>query len=223
MRNASEIVPDAERAAVEAAIADAEQRTSAEIVPVIATQSGRYDRAEDLFGILLGLAAMSGAWAFGQDLNPLWGDDYRLTIGLIPLLIIFILAFIIGAWLATRFPMLARPFIGAEQMRDEMKRAGAEAFLNFRVRKTAGASGLLIYISLYERMVWVVGDDAVAAALPDSTLEPVRDRIVQGFKTGAVADALQAAVRLAGDALESNFPRRPDDTNELHNAVRFVD
>ena len=37
---------------IEAAIGEAEQKTAGEIVPVVATASGRYDRGEDLFGLV---------------------------------------------------------------------------------------------------------------------------------------------------------------------------
>ena len=45
---------DEQRRAVAQAVAEAEGKTSAEIVPVVATASGRYDRAEDIVGLWTG-------------------------------------------------------------------------------------------------------------------------------------------------------------------------
>ena len=55
MKLASQIFNDQERKRVDDAVAQAEKRTSAEIVPVVATSSGRYDRAEDIVGLFVGL------------------------------------------------------------------------------------------------------------------------------------------------------------------------
>ena len=58
MANASEFLTQDELKSVEQAVADAEHKTSVEIVPVIASVSGRYDRAEDLAGLWLGTVLM---------------------------------------------------------------------------------------------------------------------------------------------------------------------
>lgn len=223
MKKASGIFPASEKSQIEDTIREAESRTSAEIVLVLASRSGRYDRAEDLFGILLGLVAMSGVWVFGQDLQPAWGDEYRLAVGLIPLLVVFGVFFLFGAWLATRYPLLARPLIGRTEMYDEMRKAAAQSFFQFRVRQTADAVGMLIYVTLYERMVWVVGDDAIAREFSDRQWETVCDRIVRGFKEAKPAEGLREAITMAADHLEGKFPRREGDKDELPNEIRFVD
>ena len=69
MKRASQFFSDTDRQAIEAAVAAAEQRTSAEIIPVVATASGRYDRAEDLFGVIVALVALSVAWLGFQDIR----------------------------------------------------------------------------------------------------------------------------------------------------------
>ena len=53
MQRASELFNDEQRATIDQAVADAESKTSAEIVPVVATASGRYDRAEDIVGMAM--------------------------------------------------------------------------------------------------------------------------------------------------------------------------
>ena len=55
-------ITDDDRNAINTAVAAAESKTSAEIVPVVADSSGRYDRAEDLCGLWLGLILMIITW-----------------------------------------------------------------------------------------------------------------------------------------------------------------
>ena len=58
MLSAARFFSDADRKRINECVGTAELKTSAEIVPVVATSSGRYDRAEDLVGLLLGIVLM---------------------------------------------------------------------------------------------------------------------------------------------------------------------
>ncbi|MFM9994555.1 MAG: TPM domain-containing protein [Phycisphaerales bacterium] len=211
---------------VERAVADAETRTSAELVVVVTTRSGRYDRAEDLFGLVLALAAVTAAWAVWQDLAPDtrdWTGGQTLTFGLVPLLGLFVAWAFVGATLATRFPILARPFIPRSQFDAEVRRGGFEAFHLFRVGRTAGRTGILIYISLLERTALVVGDDTINATLAPSTWDAACRTIVRGIRAGKPEQGLAEAVVLCGRALAESFPVRPGDTDVLPNTVHLVD
>ena len=62
MTRASQFFTADEKQAIEAAVTRAEARTSAEIVPAVATASGRYDRPEDIAGLWLGALCLIAAW-----------------------------------------------------------------------------------------------------------------------------------------------------------------
>ena len=62
VRPASERFDVRHRERVALAVARAESMTTVEIVPVVATTSGRYDRAEDVCGMCCGVLAMLGGW-----------------------------------------------------------------------------------------------------------------------------------------------------------------
>ena len=226
MTRASKYLTDAQKAAVEAAIGEAEKRTSAEIVVVLATRSGRYDRAEDFFGVLLALVAVAAAWLIWQDAHPAsgaWTMGQELTLGLLPVLGLFVFWFLVGAGLATKFPRLAHPFIPRAQYEAEVRRRGFEAFHLFRVGHTKGRTGVLIYVSLVERMAWVGGDDAIASALPDTTWDAACRAVVEGFAKGAHDQGLINAVNMCTEALAAKFPPIPGRENELDNSVKILD
>jgi putative membrane protein len=226
MTRASKFLSDQDKASVERAIAEAEKQTSAEIMVVVATRSGRYDRAEDFFGVLLALLAVAGAWTLWQGLHPAsgdWSSGHELAIGLLPVLGLVVFWFLVGVGLATRFPILAKPFVARAQFEAEVRRRGFEAFHLFRMGRTKGRNGVLIYVSLVERMAWVVGDDAVTEALPQTTWEGATRAIGEGFSTGKHADGLAQAVKLCADALAPKFPRAADDRDEIPNTVKVLD
>lgn len=226
MKQASDVLTTEQRQRVEQAIAQAEQQTSAEIVVAIATRSGRYDRAEDTFGVLLALLAVSAAWVYYQDLRPASGDwamGTELHLGLVPVLVLFVFWWLVGLGLATRFPVLARPFVTRAHLEAEVRRRGFEAFHLFRVSGTQSRRGVLVFISLMEHMALVSGDEAVNAALPGEAWAAATQAVSESARRGEHEKGLVRAVGLVGAALATRFPRDPADRDELPNAVHFLD
>jgi putative membrane protein len=74
-------------------------------------------------------------------------------------------------------------------------------------------------ISELEHRVVILGDEGVHAALGVTTWEAHVATIIAGIKAGRTGAALVGVVGQLGDALATRFPRRPDDVNELPDAV----
>jgi putative membrane protein len=225
MKRAATFFTDGDRAAIEAAVASAEKRTSAEIIPVVATSSARYDRAEDVFGIVVAIAALCAVWIVfpGGSIADGWSAGGASAFGLAGAIAAIVVGFAVGAALATRFPVLRTPFASKTEMREEVERAANEAFFAFRVRSTAEATGILLYISLYERMVRVVGDDPIASKLAQGDWDEIRDRVIAGLADGGAAEGLVGAIERCGELCAAHFPRAEGDGNELSNELRIID
>jgi len=212
-----------DRDAVEAAVAEAEARTAAQIVVAVAPRSGRYHRAADWFGLALAIIAVAAAWMLWQELGPTradWQTGQEPRLGLAWVLLIFAAWFVIGSAAATRWPALVRPFVPRDELHGSVRRRGFEAFHQLHVGRTRRATGLLIYVSIFERMVWVCPDDGIAARLRSDRWTPVSDVIAEGFRSGKPGPALVAAVRKAGQILADHAPRDGREVNELPDAVR---
>ncbi len=226
---ASTLLTDSQRADVERAITDAEQNTSAQVVLVIASRSGAYDRAEDLFALVFALIAIVPTrilWDFLSDRAVAWTNHEPAPMGLVATISFFALWLILGASLATRFPALAKPFIPRAQAEAEVRRRGLEAFHLARVGHTSRRNGLLIFVSLYERTAWISGDEALSRAIPhDDVWVPACNAVTDAFKRRDHAQGLIKAVRLCAAALAQHFP--PDVTSpsadELPNHIHFMD
>ena len=226
MQRASNFFSEAERHSIAEAVSAAEKKTSGEIVPVIATASGRYDRAEDLFGLVSAILLLVAGRIVFQDIRPVdgdWASGQRLVLGIIPIVAIILVGFSLGAALSTWIPALKLPFLSRTEMEAEVDRSAAEAFQRFRVRGTAASTGVLIYISLYERTVQIIGDDAIASKLNEDDWNQVRDLVLDGIRSGQAAEGLQQAIALCGDLLARHFPIEPGDVDELTNELRIID
>lgn len=226
MNRARNFFTAGEQEKINQAVAEAEKASAGEIVPVVATASGRYDRAEDLGGFLLALLILTTSWVAFQGVTPVDGDwehGLRLTLRLRWVLLILVGGFIVGAALTSRAGWLRRLLATEREMRAEVERAAWEAFARLRVARTAGGTGILLYLSLFERMVCVVGDEPIAQKLDQKAWDEVRDMLVAGLRGKRAGEALCQAIARSGELLKTHFPVQPGDVNELANELRILD
>ncbi|MFT4589578.1 MAG: putative membrane protein [Candidatus Binatia bacterium] len=224
MKKVSQLFAENDRKRIADAIEKAEQKTSAEIVTVVATASGRYDRAEDIVGFLTALLAVTAGWlacpAFHSE--SAWETGPSIS-GLFPVLVSMVAGFVAGSALASRLPSLRLPFIPKKELEEEVQRAAQAAFMSSRIRKTAGGTGILLFVSFYEHRVVVLPDDAIVEKLPGQDWGKLCDAIVSGMKANRPTEALEEAVTRCGDILGGVLPRQDDDDDELSNELILID
>ena len=223
MVTAPSILPEADRRRVEAAIEEAERRTSAEFVVIVARRSGRYDRSEDVVGLVLGLAFLVVASILQTSpvVSGSWESPLGASVGLPAAVALVAAGYVVGAVLATRFPRLARPFRTRGEMLDEVRRRAADCFTDFRLRDAQG-TGILVYVSLLERLVWITADDTLAPKLPAGVLEAVRDEVVAGLRRGSLADGLVAGVVRGADGVAAAAPPAEAPAGRVPNTLREI-
>ena len=96
-------------------------------------------------------------------------------------------------------------------------------FYGQTVHHTAGQTGVLIYVSLYERMVAVLADQVVSDKLGQTSLNELRDMLIVGLRDGKVTNAFCQTIQAAGQRLAPVLPRQADDANELPEALITID
>jgi putative membrane protein len=226
MKKASNYFSDENKKLIEEAIERAESYTRGEIVPVVASVSGRYDRSEDIFGVIFSLILLTIAWLTTQEVIPIsgqWETEVTTFITLPWAVGIIFLGFIMGAILASFFSALRLIFISKKEMQEAVHRKAQEAFHHFRIRGTQGAKGVLINVSLYEHSVRVLGDEAISEKLTQQDWEVVCNLVVEGMKSKQPVDKLVEAIELCGQLLAQHFPIEEGDQNELPNKLQLLD
>jgi len=206
-------ISKADRENIEACVREAESRTRGEIVVMIVPRSYRYPMAD-----LIGAAAFSfpAAVAVTPALGGLfWAGPSNLWVFLailIPLFVVFHQAI-------KRVHWLKRWFISGKEMEDEVREAAHIQFFRKGLYRTREETGVLIYVSVFERKVWVLGDRGINAAIPEGHWAGVVATIVQAIKGGKPAEGICQAVTEVSRILQEKFPIRPDDRNELGNLM----
>lgn len=93
------------------------------------------------------------------------------------------------------------------------------AFDSMEMHKTEARTGVLIFLSLNERQVVVVGDEGISKHCTPEIWKEMRDMIVKGMKEGKEVSGICRAIRMAGDILSNHFPNVGPNLNELSDKV----
>ncbi len=204
---AEKFLASAERLQIEARIADAEKRTSGEIVVMVVSSSYHYPLASMIGSTLL-------AVLFGIAVALLFGNESMWFF-----LEVFALSFIVLHEVIKRTPLLKRLFVTASDMKEEVEEAAITSFYQKDINQTVDHTGILIYISLFEHNVRVVADKGINAKVDRELWQEIVGVIIRGIKSKGQAAAIGAAVDRCAEILAAHFPLKPDDRNELGNEV----
>ncbi|MEZ7198479.1 TPM domain-containing protein [Pseudodesulfovibrio karagichevae] len=207
MRNAETFLTQAEQDALVQCVTKAEATTSGEIVPVIATMSYDYPRAGLIGSLILGaLAAVALTLALGRE--DMW-----------VFLALFLALFFCFSRLFDAFPALKRPFLSKREMREEVAEAAFTAFHAHGLHDTRDKTGIILYVSVFERSVQVLADKGINDQVNPQAWEEVVAMVTEGIRAGNPGQALCAGVTRCGEMLTKRFPIKPDDTDELPNLI----
>ncbi len=206
----------ADRDAIAAAVRAAEEHTAGEIVPVVLEASDEYEvatwRAAALGALIASLAA---AVVYGGA--GLWSTFIVAWIALPATLGATVAALLVNLW-----PGLRRAIIGREIITRRTERRARQAFLEEEVFRTRDRTGILIFLSLFEHQVVVLGDSGINARVAQEEWQDVVNGIVAGMRRGTPGPALVEAIERCGALLQRRgVALRADDTDELANEVRL--
>ena len=200
------------------AVSRAEEQTAGEIVPVVVPRSDDYTDAIwrgagaavllTLMAVMLTLRFYTG-WGLGWLFAP-WGVALSV-----------LAAGTVGALLTRYIYPLQRLLAGSERLDETVHRRALQAFVEEEVFDTRDRTGILLFVSLREHRIEVLGDTGINQHVePDDWAEVVA-RIRRGIKNDNLTEGLVEAVEMCGRLLErKGVDVRPDDENELTDTVR---
>ena len=210
---ANPFLSDPEHEQIDAAVRAAEANTSGEIVCMIQSASYHYPLANVMGGTALALPSalalmpVVGGW--------LWAGTQNVWV----FLSLFSLLFALFYLLVRQWPWLKRRFISRREIDEEVEEAAVTSFFRNGLYRTREATGVLIYISVFERRVWVLADHGINAKIEKDQWRGLVKTITDGIQNHRPAAAICEAVHDAGDLLATHFPKRADDTDELRNVI----
>ncbi len=218
MIKAEKLFSEADKKRLADAVRAAEKNTSGEIVPFVAAQSDSYPEAWLRSGTLASFLLL---FIFSV-INI--GSDVWLPVSIGEIVLFALLVFAAAGLAASYLPLVKRMFIPAAMMQQRVDERASMAFLEEEVFATRERTGILIFISLFEHRVRILGDSGINEKVQQAQWDDIVAIIVQAMKAGRPADGLHDAIEKCGALLgDSGVQIRHDDTDELDNAVRFSD
>jgi putative membrane protein len=197
---------DHERISV--AIRAVEQKTSGEIVCVLARTSS------DAIALPILLAALVAL------LLP-WLLVALTALPVLRLLALQVIAFVLLASILC-LPRVRVALMPRAARRAVAHRVAMEQFISRGIARTEDRGGILIFVSMAERYARVVVDDGIAAKVPQSHWQAAVDALIAHTKEGRIADGFVAAIDLCGRELAEHFPRSPASRDELPNRIYVI-
>lgn len=205
---------------VSKAIAAAEAGSDGEIIAMTTERSDSYHdvglhyAVAVLFLVLAYFAAMPGElevwWTrlFGWTSPPEIQQLLLLLLGFA--LLKFLIVLFVMRWMPLRLALTP-----AATKTRRVRRRAVMLFKAAAERRTAGRTGILIYLSMGEHRAEIIGDDAITAVTTPETWGEAMVALLTEVKAGRIAEGIVAAVGKVGGVMKQHFPKDGEDSNEI--------
>lgn len=111
------------------------------------------------------------------------------------------------------------PKFSKRDQREALRRRAVREFSKLGIHNTRDRTGVLLMVSIEERMVQILAGNGINSVVPENTWPSMVHCITEGIKEGDHVQGILMAVADIGKMLSEKFPVKSDDTNELSNAV----
>jgi putative membrane protein len=186
--------------AVATAIRAAEQKTSGQIVCVLAHSSSGYVHVPILWAVALALFTPWPLIDFTQ-----WSVQRIFLLQLV----VFIVAGLVFSWMPLRLLLVPRAV-----QRARAHRAAIEQFVVRGISRTKNRTGVLIFVSLAEHYARIIADEGIAVKVQNSEWQAAIDALTAHMRADQIAAGFTAAIERCGEVLAQHAP--PDGSpNEL--------
>lgn len=220
-----------ELGAIEAAVRKAEAATTGEIYCVVTEESAHYTEIVIAWATVVALLGpavllLAGVHVTIPDLFSSWsasavGEAIETAVrrALIGAIVVQGVLFVATAAIVS-IPAVRRALTPRGLKRLRVQRRAAEQFIAKNLHATRDRTGVMIFVSLGERMAELIADEGIADHVERHVWDKAMAALTDGLKHGRVEAGFEAAVGLCGDVLAAKFPARAgDNPNELPDAV----
>lgn len=201
---------------IEKAVREAEAASGGEIVPVFARQSSFYEMALWRGGCILAVL-VSIILLIVNEIT----DALLFLPPFVWILIVFTSG-IIGAAIVMQLPALKRRIIGRKILKARVEDQAQNMFYQHNISFTDQRSGILLYISFFEKMAVILPDIGIAEVVPEDAWEKIIIDLTAHLRQGNTIEGIASAIQACGNLLDNSHLQVADeDGNELSDEVRF--
>src|SRR6188768_3243417 len=184
---------------IKAAVKDAEDKISGEIVPVIVERSGFYSLAN----YRASLIGASLAFLIMIITDRYIITDAALTLYYDPLFlfVIVVLGGIVGAILPNFFGFIKRSLVSQQNLDHATRQRAENAFLEEEVFNTRHRTGIMIFISFFEQEVIVMADRGISKVVEQKEWDNMVTELITNIRNGKVIEGIEGGIHRCGEIL----------------------
>jgi putative membrane protein len=190
------------------AVAAVETRTDAELVTVLAKRADDYRYIPTLWAAIVALLTPAIL-----RLTPLWLD-------LVDVMAIQLTVFAVFAVLF-RIPAVMTRLIPRQRKKRNASQLARVQFLEQNLHHTRAETGILIFVSEFERHVEILVDRGISRHVADEAWQKLIDAFVEKVKAGNSVEGFIDCINGCCDVLAQHVPAT-DQKNELPNRLVMV-
>ncbi|MGH7784722.1 MAG: TPM domain-containing protein [Candidatus Binatia bacterium] len=193
---------------ITAAVRAVEDRSSSEVVCVIASSTAHVTAVPVLIAAIVALGV---PW--------LLMACTAMTVQRI--LSLQVIAFL-GLLIFLSLPKMRVAMMPRRARRVMAHHVAMDQFVSRGLADNKGHRAILIFASLGERYARIIVDDEIATRIPQSHWQAAVDALIEHIRDGRVADGFVAAVDLCGNELAKHFPKIEGRPNKLPDRVYLM-
>lgn len=218
---AKDFFSKAEKEQIRKSVNAAETDTSGEIAVMLVDESDRYRDAE--IGGTIAVASLIAtiiSLIFDYTLASSWNvvpDPHYTSIWFwIPATVVLL----VPSWyLFKLFPHLKLALISRRRIERAVRERSLLSFYRKGLHRTRNQTGILVFISLLERKVRIMGDRGIHTKIGQSFWNARADELVKGIREGNTVHALTEVLDKCGAELAIHFPCGADNPDEVPDDV----
>jgi putative membrane protein len=201
---------------IRAAVREAESKISGEVVPVFVEKSGHYMIANYRAAVLAATFVFLLIVLFDRYVPSLSVYDPVLMFTIV------VLGGVIGALMAQFIPFVKRLMLNQNHFDAATHQRANAMFLDEEVFNTSQRTGIMIFVSFFEREVIVMADTGISKVVDQKEWDNLVRIIIEHTRKGKITDGIVLAIKRCGEILlEKGFVISPDDVNELKDHLRL--
>ncbi len=108
-----------------------------------------------------------------------------------------------------------------EKCKGDLIARASKVFVELGIHNTKQQNGVLIYISIKDRQLAILGDEGINKVVPEGFWDSTKNVMIGLFKAASYTEGLISGIEQAGEQLKKYFPFESNDTNELNNDISF--
>lgn len=184
-------------------IEDIENNSLVEVVSIIKSKSGNYR------DVSLWIASVA------MFLTASWLMFSKFEVNVYYIYLITIVSFVIFYLLAELIKPLMRIFVNKKRMKRNVEIHGRAIFQKGGIRFTNAGIGVLFYMSLFEKQVFIIPDRGALTAVPDEEWQKIKSDFQNIFKENDIPEAFIRELKKCKEIFAKYILPVENDINEL--------